>query len=553
MPNQNNRIEYNLGKYEEHFINIFESLKSNSIINRVFDHDHTVWKPVPTEIDNRLGWLSIAKRLELEIPRIENFANQLISDGYTNAVLLGMGGSSLAPEGFQKIFGVEKNFLKLSVLDSTDPLAIKSISDGLDYSKTLFIVATKSGGTVETLSFFKYFYNEVLDEIGQENAGNHFVAITDPGSKLVDLAETHNFREIFLNDPNIGGRYSVLSFFGLVPAGIIGIDLQLLLASAINESNNRSQDYLNLGLTLGAILGSLAQPPTGMSKRDKLTIITSPQLASFGDWAEQLIAESTGKEGKGILPVVGEIIGNPNNYSSDRLFVLLKLTGDAVFNNEIKLLQEAGFPVITINIGTKYDLGAQFFIWEIATVIASHILNINPFDQPNVESAKILARKMVAEYMETGKLPKSDFAITSNESLHTFLANNIKENSYISIQAYLPSTDKTRKEIELFRTEIRNRYKKATTVGFGPRFLHSTGQLHKGDSGNGIFIQLISSVDKDLPIPDEAGASQSRMGFGILKESQALGDSLALINSGRSVIRFNLGNNILSGIKMLRE
>ncbi|UCC89192.1 MAG: bifunctional transaldolase/phosoglucose isomerase, partial [Anaerolineales bacterium] len=382
-----------LGSYQSIVEAALDELIENRIIARIWAHDHTVWKPEPTEITNRLGWLHTAELMNEDFPRLQAMVRDLQSAGYTHALLLGMGGSSLAPEVFRKTFGVDSGHLDLAILDSTDPGAVLAHAQRLDPARTLFIVSTKSGGTVETLSFFKFFYNWVADAIGTDQAGGHFIAITDPGSKLAVLAERYRFRATFLNDTNIGGRYSALSYFGLLPAALIGVDVPRLLRDAMvmacaSEPCVAARN--NPAARLGAILGELAKVG-----RDKVTFIISPELASFGDWVEQLIAESTGKEGKGILPVVGEPVGSPEAYGDDRLFVYLQLNNDNTHQSEVQALEQAGHPLVWLHLRNPYDLGGQFFLWEMATAVASHRLGINPFDQPNVESAKVQARDMV--------------------------------------------------------------------------------------------------------------------------------------------------------------
>ncbi|MFQ5419412.1 MAG: glucose-6-phosphate isomerase, partial [Anaerolineae bacterium] len=448
----------------------------------------------------------------------------------------GMGGSSLAPELFAKTFGGDG--LDLRVLDSTDADAVRVHADRLHPAKTLFIVATKSGGTVETLSFFKVFYNWTAAALGPEKAGGHFVAITDPGSKLEKMAADFGFRDTFLNDPNIGGRYSALSFFGLVPAALVGVDVATLLTRAQAIANEQTA-------WLGAALAELAKVG-----RDKLTLVASPAIASFGDWVEQLIAESTGKEGKGILPVVGEPLAAPEMYGDDRLFVSLKLAGDVTHDPEFEQLAAAGLPTITIELADVYDLGGQFFLWEMATAVAGHRLGIQPFDQPNVEAAKVQARKMTAAFMATGSLPEMETAVPTAETLHQFLAQ-AQPGDYIAIHAYVPPTPESDAALQTLRVALRDRYKLATTVGYGPRFLHSTGQLHKGDGGNGLFIQLTSDPVADLPILDEVGKPDASMSFGVLKLAQALGDESALRENGRRFIRFHLGQEVLKGLRQL--
>lgn len=549
-------IQSHLGDYQTVVDAALDEIGDQKIVKRIWEHDHTVWQPDPTELTNRLGWLHSPENMPETIERIMSLVDAVRADGYKRVLLLGMGGSSLAPEVFQKVFGkpvgADNDFLELAILDSTDPDILRERASKLDLSKTLFVVATKSGGTVETMSAFKYFYNQVIDAVGLETAGDHFIAITDPGSGLVDIAKQHRFRETFLNDPNIGGRYATLSFFGLVPAGLVGVDLPLLLERAQIMAHNATSHPVNeenVGARLGVIMGELAK--TG---RDKVTIIVSPAIVSFGDWVEQLIAESTGKDGKGILPVVGEELGTPEVYADDRLFVHLRLEGDDDVNaaNDAALarLTEAGHPVVVMMLKDRYDLGQHFFLWEVATAIAGARLGIHPFDQPNVEAAKILARQMVAEYMEKGKLPAGQSALLTSEALHQFLTQ-ASSGDYVAIHAYVPPSDATDEALNALRLSLRDRLKVATTIGYGPRFLHSTGQLHKGDGGNGIFIQFTSEAIQDVPIPDETGKADSTMSFDILKNAQALGDAQALKDAGRRVIRFEMGQNVAESIRSL--
>jgi transaldolase/glucose-6-phosphate isomerase len=557
---------FHLGKYQAAVQTALSQIQRDRIMSRIWARDYTVWKPQPTEISNRLGWLDIADRMIDNLHRLHALADELQADEYTHALLLGMGGSSLAPEVFRTTFGVKPGYLDLAVLDSTDPGEILAYAGQLDLRRTLFIVSTKSGGTVETLSFFKFFYNRVVAAVGEQEAGAHFVAITDPGSSLVDLAQKYRFRATFLNDPEIGGRYSALSYFGLVPAALIGMDLTTLLDRAIlmacnSDACNQPDEGDNHGANLGAVLGELAN-----AGRDKLTLILSPAITSFGNWVEQLIAESTGKEGKGILPVVFEPPGDPEVYGEDRLFVYTRLADDTAHDAAVQVLEDAGQPVVRIHLDELYDLGGQFFLWEMATAIAGYRLGINPFDQPNVEAAKVLARKMVAAYRDTGQLPELKPALqgegltvygdvkadTPGEALRAFL-DEAQPGAYIALQAYVQRAPRTDAALLELRTRLRNRTQRATTVGYGPRFLHSTGQLHKGDAGKGLFIQLTGDMPKDAAIPDEAGKPDSAISFGTLKMAQVLGDHQALLDAGRRVIRFDLGSDVAGGIKRLSE
>jgi len=539
----------NLQDYQPVVDQMINNLLKNKIIPRIWARDHSVWKPEPTEINNRLGWLDIAERMMLQVKDIHDFVQTVQKAGYTHSLLLGMGGSSLAPEVFRKTFGFKLGYLDLAVLDSTDPGAVLKFARELDANKTLYIVSTKSGGTVETFSFMRFFFNRLVDEMGTEEAGQHFIAITDPGSKLEEVVQQYHFRHMFLNDANIGGRYSAFSHFGLVPAALMGIDIEKLLTDALraaNESGSIIPPDKNPAGQLGAAIGELAK-----QGRDKLTFVLSPSIASFGDWVEQLIAESTGKEGKGILPVVGEELQEPEYYSKDRVFVHLELEPELFQTARLKTLELAGFPIINIKINDLYYLAGQFFTWELATAIAGYCLRINPFDQPNVESAKILAREMVAAYKRNGAMPALKAEAPDSQTLKSFLAKLEPGKNYVAIQAYLMPSAEMDSALYQLRSHIQTQYKAATTVGYGPRFLHSTGQLHKGDAGNGFFIQFSATPREDTLIPDEMGKAESTLSFGVLEAAQALGDAQALMNDHRSVIRFRLGKAPAGDIKEL--
>jgi transaldolase/glucose-6-phosphate isomerase len=554
-----------LGEYQAVVDAALAEMAESRVVARIWAHDYTVWKPAlspvegpePKEITNRLGWLHIAEAMQVQLPRLDDLVASVQAEGYTDVLLLGMGGSSLAPQVFSRVFvgrvANPPNSLRLAVLDSTDPGAVLAQAERLDPARTLFLVATKSGGTVETLSFFKFFYNWTADALGAGRAGRHFVAITDAGSKLDQLAQTFHFRATFLNDPNIGGRYSALSFFGLVPAALVGVNLSRLLERARDMAAACGPDVAagdNPGVWLGAILGELAKAgrdrEASRGTRDKVTFVTAPELANFGDWLEQLIAESTGKEGVGILPVVGEPLGPPEVYGDDRLFVVLEIGDERL---------EVGpdtHPLIRLPLRDVYDLGAQMFLWEFATGVAGSRLGINPFNQPSVEAAKVLARQAVAVYGETGKLPDDEPAPLDAQVLNDFLGQ-AKPGDYVALQAFVQPTTETSAALQTLRLRLRDRLKLATTVGYGPRFLHSTGQLHKGDRGNGLFLQFTSDPLQDAPIPDEAGKPESSMTFGVLKMAQALGDKGALEAAGRRVIRFHLGTDVVGNLTLLTE
>jgi glucose-6-phosphate isomerase len=560
-------------KYQKAVLETLDELERNNVISRIWEHDHKVWKDNPAEITNRLGWLHSPEGFINTVDDINQFVDEIKAEGYTNALLLGMGGSSLAPEVFRQSFGVKDGYLDLTVLDSTDPGAVLAQGGRIDPSKTLFIASTKSGTTVETLSLLKYFYNRVVNTLGEEKAGKNFIAITDPGSALEELGERLKFKAAFFNDTHIGGRYSALSCFGIIPAALIGTDIRELLERGIGMAGNCRfvgglSEGLNLGALLGVIIGKMA-----LMGRDKLTLVLSPRIASFGLWLEQLIAESLGKEGKGILPVTGEFLADPGSYTADRHFVQINVEGDSDSNSEIQKLVDAGIPVTRLYLKDVYDLSGAMFQWEFATAVAGYLLKVNPFDQPNVESSKAVARKMVETYKEKGKLPQpkpslvkdgisayTDISAESHgEILKRFLSKTDPGDedgvgrSYIAIQAFIRQTDETDNAIAGLRKKIQLGRKMATTLGYGPRYLHSTGQLHKGDAGHGRFIQLTADDAEDAPIPDEAGSKSSSISFGILKAAQALGDRQALVDNSRKVIRFHLGSDIIGGIKRLAE
>ena len=556
-----------LGSYEPAVKDALSQLKAADIPARIWAHDHTVWREDPAEISNRLGWLHSSEVMRPAIADIEALVAEVRSAGYTHALLLGMGGSSLAPEVFRKVFGVREGYLDLTVLDSTDPGAVLEKTRQLDPAKTLYIVSTKSGGTVETLSFAKYFYTRVVEALGPEQAGAHFLAITDPGSGLEQFARELGFRKIFLNDPDIGGRYSALSYFGSVPAALLGIDLARLYDQA-DVAAEDARNPFGSACTLGAVMGVLA-----LQGRDKMTLVASPAVAPFGAWVEQLVAESTGKAGKGIVPVDQEALLAPDKYARDRLFVHLRFAGENGQDQALAQLAEAGHPVMQFDLNDRYQLGGEFFRWEIATVIAGRLLGINPFDQPDVESAKIVAREMMSAYRESGTLPDPEAVLEAegmrvfadfkpgslSDALSRFLGqaafgeNSGKGRSYIALQAYVQPTEETDAALQQLRTRIQAHYRMATTVGYGPRFLHSTGQLHKGDGGKGLFIQLTADMPEDAQIPDKPGESGGAISFAVLKAAQALGDRQALLNKQRQVLRIHLGKQVAAGIKHLTE
>ena len=540
------------GSYRTAIDKALAALQSEHITERIWARDYAVWKSSPAEISNRLGWLESPWSMEDRIAEIHAVVEAVRQDGYRHALLLGMGGSSLTPETFRKVFGVKAGYLELAILDSTDPATVLSFARSLDLSRTLFIVSTKSGGTVETFSFMKYFYNQVLAALGQEKAGRHFVAITDPGSGIADWARRLDFRHTFLNDPDIGGRFSALSCFGLVPGALIGMDIGRLLAFARKEGERGKAPIPDKSTVISAALLGTALGEFAKAGRDKVTFFLSPRIESFGDWLEQLLAESTGKDGQGILPIVGEAPGPPEVYGDDRVFINVSIGEDNRHDNLLAALRQTGHPVMELSMEEPYALGGQILFWEMATAVAGQRLGINPFDQPDVEAAKVLARQMVAAYRDKGKLPE-ETPVWSSEAMDIFgdatslrdFLTRAKAGDYVALQAYVAPTREMDLALANLRLRIRDRYRLATTVGYGPRYLHSTGQLHKGDGGAGLFIQITAADPEDAPIPDEPGRPSSSITFGALKAAQAMGDRQALINSGRRVIRLHVRKDLL--------
>ena len=503
------------------------------VAGRIAARDDTVWGPAgQPEVADRLGWLDIADRLRPEADDLVAFARTVAADGMTDVVLLGMGGSSLAPEVLRLSNAPVEGFLTLHVLDSTDAGAVAAIAAAIDLDSTLFLVSTKSGGTIETLSAFKTFWERKPD-------GAHFVAITDPGSALVSIAEEHDFRRTFLNDEDIGGRYSALSYFGLVPAALIGADVPALLDAAIAEAARCSGDTAeeNEGLWLGAALGALAE--TG---RDKLTWVVCAPLGSFGLWAEQLVAESTGKRGKGILPIADEPLLGPEAYGDDRVFVHVRNTAAPMERHDTALaaLAAAGHPVIVIpSDGTAADLGRLFFLAEYAVAVAGWALGINPFDQPNVAEAKDATTRVLDELEETGSLP------TEADGTVDALLDGLAPPSYLAVMGYVEGSRELDAAVAELRRAILERTRAATTFGYGPRFLHSTGQLHKGGPRTGRFLQLVHPVAEDVAIP---GATY---GFEALKAAQATGDLRTLRAHDLPAERVTLHGDPVAAVRTL--
>jgi len=541
-------LTWNLGRDQAAIDSALDQVRRQRIVERIWARDHTVWKPEPAEIADRLGWLQSPSAMRKEIPRLRAWAEQVRSQGIEHALLLGIGGSSLAPQVFSKVFGSRPGYPQLTVLDTTDPDAINSCCQSLDPERTLVIVSSKSGGTIETISLFKYFFHHFAEALGERRVSRHFVAITDPGSGLAEIAQNHGFGEIFLNDPNIGGRYAALSLVGLVPAALLGVDLEGLLERATAAA---TASTIEESVRLGVTLGELAK-----RGRDKLTLLLAPPLSEFGAWLEQLMAESTGKQGKGILPVNLEPIGPPAEYGQDRVFVQISLKGDASDRQAREALRESGRPWVELELADRMDLGAQLYSWMWAAATACQRLRVNPFDQPDVESAKRLARQFVGEYHQQGRLPEPArdleaegvkvYGIRSRSvgECVNALVRQATSGGYVAIHAYLTPAPETDAALQALRLRIRRATKLATTVGYGPSLLHSTGQLHKGDAGRGVFIQISAASETDVVIPAEPGEQAAPLGFGTLKQAQAWGDYQALRQAGRSVLRLHIRRDV---------
>jgi transaldolase/glucose-6-phosphate isomerase len=518
--------------------------KEDNFGSRMWNKDPTLWSPDPNtkEITDRLGWLFLPESMQAQLGSIKEFAESVINEGFRHVVLLGMGGSSLAPAVFQDTFGNSQGYPELCVLDSTHPSAIKALTDRVEVLKTLFIVSSKSGTTLETLTLFSYFWDQVSKL--SDKPGRNFVAITDPGTPLEQYSKERKFLRVFLAPPDVGGRYSVLTVFGLVPAALIGIDIDQLLFHARQMAEfcgSQVDPSQSPGTILGAVLGE-----HGIAGRDKITFVTDARLCAFPLWLEQLIAESLGKNGKGLVPVAGELPGPPEVYGQDRFFIGLSLAQAGSEKLEgLEALQSAGHPLLRITLRDLAELGQEFFRWEVATASAGAILGIHPFNQPDVQLAKDLARKAMESKEKGGKGPSDMLHAERRQQLSSQmerLLQTIRPGDYVAIQAYVPPEPKTDAALEKLRNSLRDRWHIATSVGYGPRFLHSTGQLHKGGPDTGIFIQLTDQIVDDLIVPEKEYT------FGRLIGAQAEGDYQALKNRGRRVLRINLGDDVESGL-----
>jgi transaldolase/glucose-6-phosphate isomerase len=541
-----------------------EEWRGHGNVRRLWQRDKSLW--TGTDEDRWLGWLDSVGTDQIK--SYQAFAEEVRREGFTDALLLGMGGSSLGPEVLATVFGHKAGFPRLRILDSTVPAQIKAIESKLDLGKTLFIVSSKSGSTTEPNIFKDYFFKRVADAVGEAKAGRHFVAITDPGSALEQSAKAQSFRKIFFGVPSIGGRYSVLSPFGLVPGAVAGIDVAALEKSARLMMHSCGPDVppsQNPGVALGLALGAAAR-----AGRDKVTILASPRLADFGAWAEQLFAESTGKNDKGLIPIDGEPLGVPQVYGDDRFFIDLTLDGESDSGHVAKLakLQTAGHPVVSIKLESAEHIGQEFFRFEIATAVAGAVIGINPFDQPDVEASKGKTRELTAAFEKAGTLP-AETPVFSGKSidLYTDAANakalgaagadstfdswltahlgRIGAGDYLAVLAYIARNDANAAPLQKARLAVRDRRHVATCLEFGPRFLHSTGQAYKGGPDSGVFLQITADDAEDLPIPGH------RASFGVVKAAQARGDFGVLLERGRRALRAHIKGDLQAGLAEL--
>jgi len=518
-------------------------VEKEKFVDRIWAKDTTLWKNDDAHkkiISNALGWLTVPELMRTHASQLHAFAEAIKGD-FDDVVVLGMGGSSLCSEVTRRVFGTKSGYPKLSVLDSTVPEAVRNLESKLNLERTIFVVASKSGTTTEPLMFHRYFYDRVKLVKG-DRAGENFVAVTDPDTQLGKDAARDNFRHTFINPADIGGRYSALSYFGLVPAAIAGYDVEAMLDRAVHAAHiaRVADPKRNPAAMLGTILGALAN-----NGRDKLTLVTPPPLDTLGLWIEQLIAESTGKEGKGIVPIAGEPLLKSGDYGKDRLFVAVRLRGSDV--GPLRDLSDAGHPIVDQLLNDPLDLGEVFFTWEFATAVAGALIGIDSFDQPNVQESKDNTKKLLGEYQSSGKLNDLDLVpIDFAADRIAALLASAKPGDYVALTEYVAETPERDRVIASIRETIAGELRVATTTGYGPRFLHSTGQLHKGGGDNGIFIQMVGESD-DIPLPGE------KFTFGVLARAQAIGDYQSLASRGRRAVRIDLGPDVDGGLEKLAD
>jgi len=535
----------------------------NGKVSRLWQRDASLW--TNTDEAQWLGWLDVVQQQIADVPKFQKFAEEVRNENFSDILLLGMGGSSLCPEVLAKTYGQIDGFPKLHVLDSTDPQQVKAFQDAVDLESTLFIVSSKSGSTLEPNIFKQYFFERTKAVVGPDKAGNRWVAVTDPGSKLEKEALADKFRHIFHGVPSIGGRYSALSNFGMVPAAAMGLDVAKFLdrANQMVQACKSSSVESNPGGMLGIVLGSAAK-----LGRDKLTFVTSPAIHDLGAWLEQLIAESTGKQGKGIIPVDREELTGPKGYGSDRVFAYLRYepAPDSNQDQHVAALEKAGQPVIRISVKDTYDLPQEFFRWEIATAVAGSIIGINAFNQPDVEASKVETRKLTSEYEQSGSLPpekpffqqgpfklfadpKNAAAVNSGNVAGHLKAHldRIKPGDYFAVLAYIQMNEEHEARLQEIRHAVRDAKQVATCLGFGPRFLHSTGQAYKGGPNSGVFLQITCDDAHDLQVP---GAKYT---FGVVKAAQARGDFQVLADRGRRALRVHIGKDVEVGLSEMLD
>lgn len=541
--------------------------QSGGKMQRLWQRDARLW--TGDDEANWLGWLDITEYQIAHPIELRNLAKEVWSAGFKDILLLGMGGSSLCPEVLRRTFGKIAGYPDLHVLDSTDPAQVKAFENKIDIARSLFIVSSKSGSTLEPNIFKQYFFERTKQAVGEDKAGSHFMAITDPGSKMQKVAEADRFRHIFFGRPSIGGRYSALSNFGMVPAAVIGIDTKKLLdrtQEMVRACGASASIEENPGAALGIILGAAAR-----AGRDKVTILTSPDISDLGAWLEQLLAESTGKVGKGIIPVDGEKLAAPDVYADDRVFAYIHTehATDVAVDAKVAVLEKAGQPVVRISMADIYDLGAEFFRWEIATAVAGSIIGINAFNQPDVEASKIATRNLTSKYEETGSLPaekplleddgmkvftdeKNAADLTRSAAGDKSLIGYLKAHlgrigvkDYFAVLGYIQMNADHEKALQTIRHAVRDKRHVATCLGFGPRFLHSTGQAYKGGPNSGIFLQVTCDDAIELPVP------QQKYTFGVVKAAQARGDFQVLAERGRRALRVHLGSDVEAGLRNL--
>ena len=507
-----------------------EYIENTDLVRRIWSKDHTVWSPDDSDISSSLGWLDVDSQIDGLVQYLKNLESFIQSSDARHVVLLGMGGSSLGPRVLRDMLATDAGSPNLIVLDSILPGLVKSVTDEIDVSKTIFIVSSKSGITAETNALYKYFRSIVVDVLGEKSSGKRFFAITNKDTELEAISRRDLFRDIFLVPPDVGGRYSVLTYFGMLPAALIGVDVDVFLGRAAVMQRHCGPEIPvreNPGARLAALLGSMAS-----EGRNKLTLVTSRSLDSFGTWVEQLIAESICKDGRGIVPITGEPFVSVDCYGTDRVFVYIRYDDDEndQIDSEMAKIEAAGHPVIRSNLSDSYNLGAEFYRWQFATSVIGALLGVNPFSQPDVELSKERTNEALIHHSKYGTAPDTK----SSQSFRMLLSKS-RPNDYLAIMVFCEVTDEIKLSIRKLRLALLDKYGLATTVGYAPGFLHSTGQMHKGGPDSGLFLQLIADRYEDLAVPDEPYT------FGTLTDSQAIGDSGVLSDLGRRVATVRLG------------